>query len=39
MYACFEKAGQLGDPAEANQLLGAPKITLREWLAQKEKSN
>ncbi len=28
----FKKTGELGDPAEANTLLGAPKTTLDEWL-------
>lgn len=28
----FEKAGEKGDPTEANNILGAPKITLDEWL-------
>ena len=27
----FDKVGELGDPAEANVLLGAPSITLDEW--------
>lgn len=27
----FDKVGELGDPAEANALLGAPSITLNEW--------
>ena len=27
----FDKVGELGDPAEANALLGAPSITLDEW--------
>jgi len=30
--AAFEKIGELGDPTEANSLLGKPKITLQEWL-------
>ncbi len=33
----FEKVGELGDPSEANQLLGAPKTTFEEWIeVQKE---
>lgn len=28
----FDQAGELGDPTEANELLGAPTITLREWI-------
>jgi len=27
----FDKVGELGDPTEANALLGAPAITLDEW--------
>ena len=27
----FDKAGEFGDPSEANELLGAPSITLDEW--------
>ena len=27
----FEKAGELGDPAEADEILGTPQITLEEW--------
>lgn len=30
--AAFEKIGELGDPTEANQMLGAPQITLEDWL-------
>ena len=33
MMAYFEKVGELGDPSEANTLLGAPSITLDQWLA------
>ena len=29
----FEKVGELGDPSEANALLGAPSVTLDDWLA------
>jgi uncharacterized protein YbjT (DUF2867 family) len=32
----FNKAGELGDPTEANQILGAPTTTLDEWLASKK---
>lgn len=28
----FEKIGELGDPSEANAMLGAPKITLEKWI-------
>ncbi len=31
LIAYFDKVGELGDPAEANALLGAPSITLDEW--------
>lgn len=33
--AAFEKVGELGDPSEANDLLGAPRTTLDDWLRQK----
>jgi uncharacterized protein YbjT (DUF2867 family) len=33
MMAYFNKAGELGDPSEANRLLGAPTTTLTVWLA------
>jgi uncharacterized protein YbjT (DUF2867 family) len=33
MMAYFEKVGEEGDPSEANALLGAPQISLQEWLA------
>jgi uncharacterized protein YbjT (DUF2867 family) len=36
MMAYFEKAGELGDPAEANEILGAPMTTLDEWLDQRK---
>ena len=32
LMAYFEKVGELGDPAEANRLLGAPATTLDKWL-------
>lgn len=28
----FDKVGELGDPTEANTLLGEPRITLHEWI-------
>ncbi len=28
----FEKAGELGNPSEADEILGAPEITLEKWL-------
>ena len=31
LIAYFDKVGELGDPAEANALLGAPSTTLDEW--------
>lgn len=34
MYA-FEKIGEVGDPSEANKLLGAPETKLDEWLQKK----
>lgn len=34
--AAFEKIGEKGDPAEANSVLGAPKITLEDWLELKK---
>jgi uncharacterized protein YbjT (DUF2867 family) len=33
--AAFEKIGELGDPSEANTILGAPQIRLDNWLQQK----
>lgn len=30
----FEKIGEKGDPSEANNILGAPKIKLEDWLQQ-----
>ena len=32
LMAYFETVGEMGDPAEANQLLGAPTITLDDWV-------
>lgn len=37
--AAFEKIGELGDPSEANDILGAPQITLDKWLRQKSAFN
>jgi uncharacterized protein YbjT (DUF2867 family) len=34
LMAYFEQVGEMGDPAEANQLLGAPATTLDDWLAE-----
>jgi uncharacterized protein YbjT (DUF2867 family) len=36
LMAYFEQVGEMGDPTEANQLLGAPSMTLDEWLAQRQ---
>jgi uncharacterized protein YbjT (DUF2867 family) len=36
LMSYFDKAGELGDPTEANQLLGAPSTTLGQWLAQQQ---
>ena len=33
--AAFEKIGELGDPSEANTILGAPQTRLDAWLQQK----
>ncbi|MEJ2601110.1 MAG: NAD(P)H-binding protein [Anaerolineales bacterium] len=35
MMDYFKKAGEPGDPTEANQILGAPTITLDEWMRQR----
>lgn len=32
LMAYFETVGEMGDPAEAGQLLGAPTTTLDEWM-------
>ena len=34
--AAFEKIGEKGDPSDANNILGAPKIKLEDWLKQKK---
>ncbi len=34
MMAYFNKVGEMGDPAEANRILGGPTTTLDDWLAQ-----
>lgn len=31
-----EKVGECGDPTEANRILGAPQITLEEWIGQRK---
>jgi uncharacterized protein YbjT (DUF2867 family) len=38
LMAFFEKAGERGNPTEANQLLGAPKIELDGWIQRKKES-
>jgi hypothetical protein len=32
LIAFFDRVGELGDPAEANALVGAPSTTLSEWI-------
>ena len=32
MVSYLERVGERGDPAEANAILGAPRVTLDEWL-------
>jgi hypothetical protein len=34
MMSYFEKVSEMGNPAEANDLLGAPEISLDRWLEQ-----
>ena len=36
LMAYFQKVGEPGDPAEANQLLGAPTTTLAAWIEQRK---
>jgi uncharacterized protein YbjT (DUF2867 family) len=36
MMAYFDQVGELGDPTEANTLLGAPTTTLADWIKQKQ---
>ncbi len=36
ILAFFDKVGEGGDPTEANRILGAPGITLDEWLIQRK---
>lgn len=38
LAAYFDRVGELGDPSEANDLLGAPTTTLDDWLEQKRQS-
>jgi hypothetical protein len=35
LMAYFDQVGELGDPAEAHQLLGAPSTTLEAWMEQR----
>jgi hypothetical protein len=34
LMAYFDQVGEMGDPAEANQLLGAPATILDAWIDQ-----
>ena len=34
--AAFEKIGEMGDPSEANRILGAPEIKFDDWLKKKK---
>jgi len=36
VFAYFDRIGELGDPMEANQLLGAPTTTLDAWIKQRK---
>jgi hypothetical protein len=36
LMAYFEQVGEMGDPTEANQLLGAPTTTLDAWIEQRK---
>jgi uncharacterized protein YbjT (DUF2867 family) len=36
LMAYFEKVGEPGDPAEANRILGAPSVTLDDWIEQQK---
>jgi uncharacterized protein YbjT (DUF2867 family) len=36
MMAYFDKVGEMGDPTEANEILGGPTTTLDAWLKQKQ---
>lgn len=35
LMAYFDKVGEMGDPTEANSILGAPTLTLDEWIKRK----
>ena len=36
LMAYFDKIGEMGDPAEANAILGAPATTLDDWMKQRQ---
>jgi hypothetical protein len=36
LMAYFDKVGELGDPTEANQILGAPTTTLDAWIERRK---
>ena len=36
LMAYFDQVGEMGDPAEANRLLGAPATTLEVWIEQRQ---
>jgi uncharacterized protein YbjT (DUF2867 family) len=36
MMAYFDKVGEMGDPGEANEILGSPTTTLEAWLKQRQ---
>ena len=36
LMAYFDQVGEMGDPSEANQLLGAPRTTLDAWIQQRK---
>jgi uncharacterized protein YbjT (DUF2867 family) len=36
MVAYLEKVGERGDPTEANAILGAPQVTLEQWLCMRK---
>jgi NADH dehydrogenase len=36
LMAYFDKIGEMGDPTEANEILGAPETTLDAWIAQRK---
>lgn len=38
LMAYFGQVGELGDPGEANRLLGAPTTTLDRWIEQRKRT-